>query len=403
MERYRFSAVTRSNRSNSVSKTLILNPDQVHDVKRSKNVREQIQNINLSIRKISEKAAKQDDIVRFDIGQPSFDTPEHIKEATKQGLKNKQGYSPMLGLEELREKVSEEENLKKGIETESGEVMIATGGMGALFAVFSAHLGSEDKAVFNDPCWGPYKMISEVNGNQWSQVEYWNDERELRDRAKTEIAEADLVVVNTPGNPTGYVLNEEQAEEIAEVAEENDTFLVSDEVYHRLTYGREHYSPAAYNDNSAIIGSASKNHAMTGWRVGWVVASPDKIEQYAKVSRASTACPPRISQYAAIEALENDSHVEEMRETYEKRRDALVERMNDIGWDFVAPEGAIYAFPETGRDSWDFCMKMIEEGVAMVPGEPMGPESDQNVRICFGSTTEDEIHRAFDILEEEFN
>lgn len=365
-------------------------------------MRQRIENINLSIRKISEKAAKQDEIVRFDIGQPSFDTPQHVKQATKERMKEKQGYSPMLGLEELRERITDEENTKKGIQKEKDEVMVTTGGMGALFAVFSSHLGTEDKALFNDPCWGPYKMISEVNGNQWDQVQYWNDERELREEAREEIAEADLMVVNTPGNPTGYVLTEEQAQEIAEVAEENNTFLVSDEVYHRLTYGKEHYSPAAYNKNAAIIGSASKNHAMTGWRVGWIVDKQDNIEQYAKVSRASTACPPRISQHAAIAAIENDAHVENMRKTYEERRDLLVERMEELGWDFVAPEGAIYAFPETGRDSWDFCMEMIDEGVAMVPGEPMGPESDQNVRICFGSTTKEEINRAFDILEEKF-
>ncbi|WEL22929.1 pyridoxal phosphate-dependent aminotransferase [Candidatus Nanohalovita haloferacivicina] len=362
-------------------------------------MRERIQNINLSIRKISEKAAEQDDIVRFDIGQPSFDTPEHVKEAAREGLEEKQGYSPMLGIEELREAVAEEESVKKGLEVSSDEVMVTTGGMGALYAIMAARLGADDKAVFNDPCWGPYKMISEVSENQWSQVQYWNDERELREEAREEIADADLVIVNTPGNPTGYVLNEEQAREIAEVAEENDTFLVSDEVYHRLTYGREHYSPAAYAENAAIIGSASKNHAMTGWRIGWLVDSPENIEEYAKVSRASTACPPRISQYAAVEALQNDSHVDEMQEAYEERRDLLVERMNDLGWDFVAPEGAIYAFPEVGEDSWDFCMDMIEEGVAMVPGEPMGPDSDQNVRICFGSTTKEEIEKAFDRLE----
>lgn len=366
-------------------------------------MREQIENINLSIRKISEKAAKQEEIVRFDIGQPSFDTPQHIKQATKDRMKEKQGYSPMLGLEELRENIASEENIKKGVEIEKDEIMVTTGGMGALFAVFSAQLGSEDKAVFNDPCWGPYKMISEVNDNQWTQVQYWDEERELRDKAREEIAKADLVVVNTPGNPTGYVLTEEQAKEIAEVAEEHDTFLVSDEVYHRLIYGKEHYSPAIYNDNSAIIGSASKNHAMTGWRVGWVVDDPENIEQYAKVSRASTACPPRISQYAAIAAIENDAHVEKMRESYEERRDLLVERMEQLGWEFVAPEGAIYAFPEVGEDSWDFCMRMIDEGVAMVPGQPMGPESDKNVRVCFGSTTKEEIDKAFDILEEEFN
>jgi aspartate/methionine/tyrosine aminotransferase len=369
-------------------------------------MRERIENIDLSIRKISEKAAKMDDVVRFDIGQPSFDTPEHVKNAAKEGLGNKQGYSPMLGLEEMREAVLGEENEKKGFEEfDLGleNVMVTTGGMGALFAIFSARLGEEDKALFNDPCWGPYKMISEVNGNEWGQVEYWTEGRELRDEARQKIAEADLMVVNTPGNPTGYVLNAEQAGEIGEVAEENDTFLISDEVYHRLTYGKEHYSPAVHAQDSAVIGSASKNHAMTGWRVGWIIDEPENIEEYAKVSRASTACPPRISQYAAIEALNNDSHVEEMRKAYEERRDLLVERMEALGWDFVAPEGAIYAFPKVGEDSWDFCMDMIDQGVAMVPGESMGPESDENVRICFGSTTKDEIEKAFDRLEEELN
>ena len=363
-------------------------------------MRDRVENIDLSIRRISEKANKKDDVIRFDIGQPSFDTPEHVKEAARKGLENKQGYSPMLGLEELRDEISVEESMNKGIEVSSEEVMVTTGGMGALFAVFSARLESDDKAVFNDPCWGPYKMISEVSENEWSQVQYWDEERNLREEAKEEISEADLVVVNTPGNPTGYVLNEDQAREIAQFADENDTFLVSDEVYHRLTYDRDHVSTAAYSSNCCIIGSASKNHAMTGWRVGWLVDTPDNIEQYAKVSRASTACPPRISQYAAIEALKDDSHVREMREAYQRRRDALVEEMNDLGWDFVAPEGAIYAFPEVGEDSWDFCMRMIDEGVAMVPGEPMGPESNQNVRICFGSTTEEEIREAFQRINE---
>lgn len=246
-------------------------------------------------------------------------------------------------------------------------------------------------------------MISEVSENRWTQVQYWNENREFREEAKEEIKEADLIIVNTPGNPTGYVLNEEQAREIAEFADKHDTFLVSDEVYHRLTYGREHYSPAAYAEEAAIIGSTSKNHAMTGWRVGWVIDEPENIEEYAKVSRASTACPPRISQYAAIEALKNDSHVEKMREAYEERRDLLVKRMEDLDWEFRDPEGAIYAFPDTGEDSWEFCMDMIDKGVAMVPGEPMGPGSDHNVRICFGSTTKEEIKKAFDRLEEELN
>jgi len=140
-------------------------------------MRERIENINLSIRKISEKAGKQKDIVRFDIGQPSFDTPEHVKEAAKEGLENKQGYSPMMGLKELRERIAEEESVKEGLKINSEEVMVTTGGMGALYAVFAARLGRDDKAVFNDPCWGPYKMISEVSENKWSQVQYWDQNR----------------------------------------------------------------------------------------------------------------------------------------------------------------------------------------------------------------------------------
>ena len=364
--------------------------------------RDRVENIDLSIRRIAEKAADHEDCVRFDIGQPSFDTPQHVKDAAEKGLENKQGYSPMLGINELRDAIVEEEELKHGIQgTDRNNVMVTTGGMGALYAVFSAHLGSDNKALFNDPCWGPYKMISEVNGNKWSQVEYWDEEGNLRDEARQEIRDADLFVVNTPSNPTGKVLSEEQAKQIGEHAEETGTLMVSDEVYHRLTYGKEHYSPTVHAENSLIIGSASKNHAMTGWRVGWIIADEESIEQYAKVSRATTACPPRISQYAAVEALKNDKHVKKMREEYRERRDLLVEKMEKLGWDYEMPEGAIYAFPEVGKDSWDYCLKMVEEGVAMVPGEPMGPESDQKARICFGSTTKDEIRKAFDIIEQE--
>lgn len=364
-------------------------------------MRERIENIQLSIRKISEKASEQEECVRFDIGQPSFDTPQHVKDATAKALEKPQGYSPILGIPGLRDAVVEEESNKKSLDgLERENVMVTTGGMGALYAVFAGYLGTDDTAVFNDPCWGPYKMISEVNGNLWNQVEYFED-GSLTEEAKTEIKNADLAVVNTPSNPAGRVLGEEQAREIGEFCDKNDTFLVSDEVYHRLIFdGKEHYSPAVHSDNAVIIGSASKNHAMTGWRVGWIIGDPEDLEEFAKVSRATTACPPRISQYAALEALENPSHVEEMRAAYERRRDVLVERMEDLGWEFQMPEGAIYAFPDVGRDSWEFCLEMVENGVAMVPGEPMGPESDTCVRICFGSTSVEEIERGFDILEE---
>ena len=363
-------------------------------------MKDRIEDINLSIRKISSKASKKEDVVRFDIGQPSFDTPEHVKEAAAESTREFQGYSPMMGIDSMRSLIAQEESEKTGLSPQKDEVMVTAGGMGAIFSVFSARLSASDQAVFNDPCWGPYKMISEVNGNNWRQVSYWNSSGELRDEARDAIEDAEMVVVNTPGNPTGRVLSERQAQEIAEAASDSDTFLLSDEVYHRLVFDGMHYSPAAYTDDSAVIGSVSKNHAMTGWRLGWVVDDPENLEQYAKVSRSTVACPPRISQYAAEEALKNDKHVAKMREEYEERRDILVEYLDDLGWDYRIPEGAIYAFPDVGRDSWEFCMEMIDHGVAMVPGEPMGPESDTHVRICFGSTTKDELRKGMERVQE---
>lgn len=362
-------------------------------------IRENIQNIRLSIRRISEKAGEQDECIRLDIGEPSFDTPEHVKQAAREKLEEKQGYTSTMGIDELRQEIAREESGKKGINVEEENIIVTTGGMGALYSTFSAYL-EEDTAVFNDPCWGPYKLISQVVGNSWSQVKFFNQDG-LREEARREIRDSNMVVVNTPSNPAGRVLEKEESKEIAEVAEDFDTVLVADDAYHRLTFGKTHYSPAAFSENSIIIGSASKNHAMTGWRVGWAVASPEILGELGKVNRAMNAAPPRISQNAAVEALANDSHVEEMRSTYSKRRDLVVERMDELGWSFVEPQGAIYAFPEVRRDSRDFCFDMVEKGVAMVPGEPFGPESDQNIRISFGSSTREEINRGFDILERE--
>lgn len=370
-------------------------------------MRQKIKNLQLSIRKISEKASRQEDCIRFDIGQPSFDTPEHIKNYVREeALDNKQSYTSVKGIEKLREQIIREENRKNDfdeLKLTKDNVLVTIGGMGALYNIFATRLGPNNKAVFNDPCWGPYKMISLINGNEFNQVQYWSQEGRLTDEAKKEIREADLVVVNSPGNPTGKVLTKSQAREIGNFADKHNTFLISDEVYHRLVYDKEHYSPAKYASESAIIGSVSKNHAMTGWRIGWLIDSEENIEHYSKAARASTACPPRISQEAAYKALKDDNHVNKMKNTYKERRNLLVRRMNDVGWNFEKPEGAIYAFPRTEENSWDYCMRMIEKGVSMVPGESMGPKSDKNVRICFGSVQKSDINKAFDIIEDNLN
>jgi len=206
-----------------------------------------------------------------------------------------------------------------------------------------------------------------------------------------------MAIINTPNNPTGHVLTEREAREIAEAAETGNTLLVCDEVYWRLTYGPEHVSPAQFTDQAVTIGSVSKNHGMTGWRLGWAVTGEARASCLAKASRGIVASPAKISQLAAIEALENPGHVERMRSSYADRRDVVEERLDDLGWNYTDPKGALYVFPEIGMDAWDFCLDLVEEGVAMVPGHSFG--SPKHVRICFGTTSTEDIREAFDKIE----
>ncbi len=370
-------------------------------------MRKRVGDLSLSIRKISEKASRQKDCVRLDIGQPSFDTPEHVKEKAVEDLSEEQGYTPLCGLHELRKAVADKESEKKavgpkGIDSGPEDVMITVGATQALYTVFASMLSGDDKVVLDDPSWVPYRTISEVNGNSWEQVDFFKNRR-LTSEAKKAIDYAEMVVVNTPNNPTGYVLTEGEARELGEYAEDAGTLLVSDEVYHRFVYDGEHYSPTTYCENSIVLGSVSKSHAMTGWRIGWLIAHEEPIEDFRKVSRAMVGCPPKINQLASVHAIRNDEHVENMRSVYKKRRDLVDRRLEEMGLDFEKPQGSFYVFPDVGRDSWDFCLDMIEKGVAMVPGEPFGPGSRENVRICFGSATDKEINRGLDILEQEIS
>lgn len=365
-------------------------------------MRENIEEVSLSIRKISQRARDKEDSIRFDLGQPSFDTPDHIKKVVEERLSERQGYTSHYGIDELREAIAQEERSKiqygpKGVDLSSENVMVTAGGTEALFAVLISLLSDEDKLLLNDPCWAPYRVMSEVNGNRWEQVKYFED-GSLTEEAKEAIEESDALLVNTPNNPTGEVLSKKESRKIGEFAEDSNTFLISDEVYHRLVYDGEHYSPAAHCKNSVVIGSVSKNHAMTGWRIGWLVAEENKVKNFGKASRVMVACPPKIGQIAAVEALTNDSHVDRMKSTYRERRNLLVDRMRELSWEFKDPQGGIYAFPNVGRNSSDFCLEMLEEGVAMVPGEAFGPSGEVNVRICFGASSKEEIKEGFDIL-----
>lgn len=358
-----------------------------------------------TIRKISEAAAKIPGCIRFDIGQPDFRTPEHIRDAAFRAMNGKNiGYTSMLGIAELRKAISDYEN-KKGLNLAAENIMVTNGGAGALFNVFLGLLERGDEVLLPDPSWSPYELMIRSVGGVPKYARFFDGDKVIADsivRAITPKTKA--MIVNSPENPTGRVASMNDLKTIAEIAKDSKITLISDEVYDKILFGNaKHFSPAKFApENTIVVNSMSKSYSMTGWRLGWLAAPKETVKEIAMCNRVTTGCPNAVSQYAALAALEgNQECVEDMRKEYEKRRDTAVRCMKKIGWNFVLPEGAFYAFPKVGGDSWKFARDMLERAkVAVVPGASFGPSGEGYIRLCFGSVNSDGINEGFGRMEE---
>lgn len=369
------------------------------------NVAQKIQNIQLSIRKISDLAASVPGCVRFDIGQPDFSTPKNIQDAAIKAIREgKHGYTPVVGIPQLREAVACYE-AGKGFDVSDKNVMVTMGGMGAIFTTMLGFLEPSDEVVLPDPTWPPYKLIVNSVGGVPRLVPYFDESGALDvDAISAAItSRTKFVVVNTPENPTGRVIGKKDLQAIAQVCEDKGVMILSDEVYDRILFdGADHVSIKKYAcDNAILVNSVSKTYAMTGWRVGWLVASEDIIGQLMKCNRASVACPNSVAQYAALEALTGvQTAVERMALEYRKRKNLVVKLMDKMGWDYVVPRGALYAFPKVCDDSWKYALALMEKGgVSVVPGLPSGPASEGYVRFCFGAAGCAQIKEGFERIE----
>lgn len=357
-------------------------------------LRDQLTRATFSVREISEQAASIEDIVRLDIGQPDFSTPPEAVRAAQEAIKDGEvPYTALWGIEELREAVAGFESHKAGPSPD--EVMVTTGGTGALFTAFEAITEPGEGILCNDPCWPPYGMVSAAATVRKDQVAFFDDDGVAVDRVEAAVQDdTRALVINSPENPTGRVYSREDIEDLAGIAERQDLWLIADEVYDRLTYGCDHVSVAEVApERTLTVNSTSKNFAMTGWRLGWLIAPEEIRQQAGKANRGSTACPSFPAQHAALGALEGaQDYPTTMRADYAERVAVATDLLRDAGIEFVEPEGAIYLFPDVGQDSWELCRRLNSEGgVSLVPGTPSGEDSSTNVRLCFGSASEDEL------------
>ncbi|AEH24678.1 pyridoxal phosphate-dependent aminotransferase [Pyrococcus yayanosii] len=366
------------------------------------------------IRKLFDIAAGMKDVISLGIGEPDFDTPEHIKEYAKEGLdKGYTHYGPNIGLLELREAIAEKLKKQNGIEADpEKEIMILVGANQAFLMSFAAFLKDGDEVLIPSPMFVSYAPAVILAGGRPVEVPTY-EENEFRisvddlERHVTERTRA--LIINSPNNPTGAVLTKKDLEEIADFAVEHDLIVISDEVYEHFVYdGVRNYSMAALDgmfERTITVNGFSKTFAMTGWRLGFVAAPAWIIERMVRFQMYNATCPVTFIQYAAAKALRDERSwkaVEAMRREYDRRRLLVWKRLNEMGLPTVKPKGAFYIFPNiktTGLTDKEFSELMLMEArVAVVPGSAFGKAGEGYIRISY-ATAYEKLEEAMDRME----
>ena len=354
------------------------------------------------IRLYTNLARQTPDCAMLTIGEPDFDTPEAIKEAAIAALRSDMThYAPNQGTLSLRQAVAEFET-NRGNATTPEQVLVTIGACQALFTALLGVLNPGEEIIVPTPGFGLYETIATVAGAKTVRLDISKTDfqitKEALDAAITE--KTKVIVLNSPCNPTGTILNRESLETVKQAVLGKPIFLLCDNVYSQLSYADcpDLSLDAQLKDQLLLCQSFSKPYAMTGWRIGYLVCPEYVMERLLLLSAATITAVPTFLQEAAVTALQTDPTP--MREIYRQRREYVCNRLSQMGLSFPAPEGAFYVFPDIskyGIGSAQFCTRMIQEGkVAAVPGECFGADGHIRISYCYSM---EELEKGLDRLE----
>jgi aspartate aminotransferase len=348
------------------------------------------------------------DPVRLEVGEPDFDTPEHVTEAAFRAARDgATHYTTNAGLPELREAITAFLDREFDVVHDPDEVVVTTGGMEALHLAALCVCPPESEVLFPSPAWPNYFTQARLADARPVEVPmpypYDLEADRLIERMSDDTA---AVVLCTPSNPTGRVFDDEALRAVVEAARDHDASVVADEVYGTLTHDREPRGLAAlagHPDHVLTVGSCSKSHAMTGWRVGWLAGDPAVVDEATKIRESTTACTSSLAQHAAIEALTGPQEpFREMRAAFRERRDYVADRLDEMdGVSAPRPGGAFYAFldPETDEASLPLAKRLLDEaGVVLAPGSGFGDAGEGQLRLSFANSM-DRLEEGLDRLE----
>lgn len=344
-----------------------------------------------------EKQGKK--VIQFTVGEPDFSTADYIKEAAKQGIdEGLMRYCPSQGIEELRSAISAR-YAEEGLDYSPEEILITTGAAQGMFASLMSYLNEGDEVIIPNPGYNTYSTVPYIAGAVMKGYDLLeeNDFQIDPEQLKSLITEkTKMIVLISPNNPIGSVLNKESIEAVADAVRGKDILVLSDEIYDKLSYEDEKpvsiASMPGMKDQTIVINGFSKYYVMTGWRIGWIAAPKEIIEPIFRLVFHTTACGTHFIQKAALVAMtEEDGSSREMIEEFKRRRDFLAEKINAIDkLSCLVPKGAFYIFmniKKTGMSSEEFADYILNEcQVAVVPGPVFGSNGEGFVRLSYATS-----------------
>jgi len=352
------------------------------------------------------------EIIHLEIGEPDFDTPKNIVEAGVQALR--QGwthYGPSAGLPELRHAIAEEVGRSRGVKISDDGVVVVPGGKPIIFFVILALADVGDEVIYPNPGFPIYESMVHYVGARAVPIRLREEKDfgfDIDELAGLITDRTRLIILNSPHNPTGGVLQKQDIRDIAEAIGERNIMVLSDEIYSRLIFDGEHHSIMSvpgFKERTILLDGFSKTYAMTGWRMGYGVMRPDLATHITRLMTNSNSCTASFTQIAGIEAIRGDqSSVEGMRKEFQERRDVFVAGLNRIkGFSCRMPKGAFYVFPNITKTEWKskkLADALLEQaGVACLSGTAFGDFGEGYLRFSIANSLEN-LNKALRSIEQ---
>jgi aspartate aminotransferase len=338
-------------------------------------------------------------IISFSVGEPDFSTPPAIIEAAyKAMLEGKTHYTNSNGIEPLRIAIADKYKTENKVKMTYKNVIVTPSKLG-LYMAIAAHINKNDEVLLPDPGWVSYPEMVKLNDGKpiYYKLDEDNGYTLNQESIKQKLNKnTKMILINSPSNPTGSILSLNDIKFLNDIAVDNSTLILSDEIYEKIIYDGKHVSIVSTDKNlehSIIVNGFSKSYAMTGWRLGYLIASEPEIYQINKIQQQTITCSVSFAQYAAINAFKNTESVKKMVTEFLKRRDLICKLLKELEiFEFQVPKATFYIFPRfnyKNMDDLEFSEFLLEKAqVSVTPGSAFGENGKNHVRISFATNTE---------------